>query len=527
MEEGRTSADLFPEEVQPLPPRPVRNPTTESSWTVDSRDSANSFGFDANTDEDEGDASAVPEAPDEVLSAVDLAREQEGHIKQIVSLFAVSRQTASVLLRKYRWKSERLISDYFEEPAAVLEKAGLNASATSAAGLGKRPRNGGDSSEGSSGVECGVCSSEGSRGIECGVCFCEVSPSESSELGCGHTFCNDCWSGHLHSQLGDGNAQSIACMTHGCSVLVEPSLAQALLDAPTYAKFARFAQQQFVDESPNLKYCPAPGCDKVIKVGDLGRSETVCTCGMAFCFRCSREAHFPCSCEVLSEWETRVKSDGATGEWFKANSRRCRKCQANIEKNGGCNWIVCRCGHQFCYFCYSTDKGHHGQPCNAPPPAEAADAQSSLDYFMHYYDRFEGHRKSQELETELRERAHARMAELVADPATRAIQVDVQYIGEAVEALISCRRLLRFTYAFAFSIRKCNAKLIFEDLQAQLESVTEALAGLLEADGEPDKPQIIATAAGAKVRLRNMRGMLESSPAAPGAWADVEASWPE
>ena len=61
-------------------------------------------------------------------------------------------------------------------------------------------------------------------------------------------------------------------------------------------------------------------------------------------------------------------------------------------------------------------------------------------------------------------------------------------------------------------------KAIFEHLQARLESVTEALAGLLEAEGDPDKLKIIDTAADAKVRLRHMTELLETSPAEPEAW---------
>ena len=63
-----------------------------------------------------------------------------------------------------------------------------------------------------------------------------------------------------------------------------------------------------------------------------------------------------------------------------------------------------------------------------------------------------------------------------------------------------------------------NAKAIFEHLQARLESVTEALAGLLEAEGQPDKPKIVATTADAKARLARMREMLEASPQEPEDW---------
>ena len=91
---------------------------------------------------------------------------------------------------------------------------------------------------------------------------------------------------------------------------------------------------------------------------------------------------------------------------------------------------------------------------------------------------------------------------------------------QAVETLIACRRLLKNTYPFAYFAKVSNIKQIFEDLQGRLESVTEHLSGLLEAKGEgsPDKPGIINTAADARVRLRNMREMLEASPSEPADW---------
>lgn len=33
--------------------------------------------------------------------------------------------------------------------------------------------------------------------------------------------------------------------------------------------------------------------------------------------------------------------------------RQCKSCKFVIEKNQGCNHMVCRCGNQFCYVCGS------------------------------------------------------------------------------------------------------------------------------------------------------------------------------
>mmetsp|Transcript_1021 Transcript_1021/g.997 ORF Transcript_1021/g.997 Transcript_1021/m.997 type:complete len:162 (-) Transcript_1021:5-490(-) len=77
--------------------------------------------------------------------------------------------------------------------------------------------------------------------------------------------------------------------------------------------------------------CPKPDC---VGVAYKERGKR-----MAMCFLCEHawEAN-PCGHE--KEWE----KPGFDGE----RVRRCPKCQAPIEKNGGCNHMVCtRCGRNF------------------------------------------------------------------------------------------------------------------------------------------------------------------------------------
>ena len=157
------------------------------------------------------------------------------------------------------------------------------------------------------------------------------------------------------------------------------------------------------------------------------------------------QAHFPLRCEQLDAWEDKNTSDAGTGQWMQAHTKRCRKCHARVEKNGGCNWISCRCGHQFCYFCFGTEQSHHNVVCNAPPTAEAAGAKSDLEYYMHYFDRWHGHCESQKLEGPLRQSARDQMDSLMhCTEAPRALS-EVQHLGEAAEALIDCRRLAPLT----------------------------------------------------------------------------------
>lgn len=95
----------------------------------------------------------------------------------------------------------------------------------------------------------------------------------------------------------------------------------------------------------------------------------------------------------------------------------------------------------------------------------------------------------------------------------------VRYLILGAETLIRCRRLLKNTYPYAFFLKRgTNPKAIFEDLQGRLEGVTESLAMLLEAVGEPQKQRMIATTADARTRLKHMKELLEGSPSEPEEW---------
>ena len=77
---------------------------------------------------------------------------------------------------------------------------------------------------------------------------------------------------------------------------------------------------------------------------------------------CSDKWHIPVSCKVIKKWIKKCKDDSETCNWINANTKDCPKCNSAIEKNGGCNHMVCRresCKHQFCWMCLG-DWDKHG-----------------------------------------------------------------------------------------------------------------------------------------------------------------------
>ena len=69
--------------------------------------------------------------------------------------------------------------------------------------------------------------------------------------------------------------------------------------------------------------------------------------------------------------------------------------------------------------------------------------------------------------------------------------IETQFLMKALEALQNCRRILMYTYPFAFYLPSSNAKSIFEDNQSDLEHATEELSGLLEQEMNLEKDDIL------------------------------------
>lgn len=62
--------------------------------------------------------------------------------------------------------------------------------------------------------------------------------------------------------------------------------------------------------------------------------------------------------------------------------------------------------------------------------------------------------------------------------------IDVQFLKTALETLVSARLIVKWTYVFAFFLRKNHHSEMFEDNQQNLEFAVEKLSKVLEGDLE-------------------------------------------
>ncbi|KAG6494994.1 hypothetical protein ZIOFF_042784 [Zingiber officinale] len=128
-----------------------------------------------------------------VITKESLLATQKEDLRKVMQLLALKEQHARTLLIHYRWDVERIFELldqkgrdrlFSQEGVPVVDNKGLSTSVNP---------------------------------VTCDVCFETVPTDAITEMDCGHTFCNDCWTEHFIVKINDGQSRRIRCMTPKCS----------------------------------------------------------------------------------------------------------------------------------------------------------------------------------------------------------------------------------------------------------------------------------------------------------------------
>ncbi|GFS13919.1 E3 ubiquitin-protein ligase ARIH1 [Elysia marginata] len=236
--------------------------------------------------------------------------------------------------------------------------------------------------------------------IFCDICYDSVNPTHidsapGTELTeCGHLFCDSCWRAHLRTRFREGALQ-MTCAGYQCETKLETSTMLSLLHVTEVIQIVRRNLEEEVESCPTAKWCPSPGCGKVIRLRTKSSDsesnpnqsmpdaslnfDVTCSCGNSWCFNCLAPAHWPARCEQAQDYLDKLSSikpinEGTDDEPKTASlitkpqhkppkvveveGRLCPRCRKFIQKNGGCPHMVCRCGYAFCWSCLGPWNGH-------------------------------------------------------------------------------------------------------------------------------------------------------------------------
>ncbi|CAL4917969.1 unnamed protein product [Urochloa decumbens] len=441
---------------------------------------------------EEEDDCASPERPLEfsAFQKESLSVAQQQDLSMVMGIFNIKQHHARALLIHYRWNIDRL-NDHLDRKGqdCMLMEAGVVVVPSAGS---KRPSR---------------------KKVTCMVCFEDFSPRAISAMDCGHSFCNDCWTGHFVAALDSGKKQ-IRCMEVKCPAICDEDVVQRLLgrrDPAAAERYRDFLLQSYVDDNSAVKWCPSvPHCGRAIRLAKADAEplcEVECPCGVSFCFRCATTAHSPCPCAMWERWEAKGQGEAENVKWLLVNAKNCPKCFKPIVKIDGCNLMTCKCGQHFCWLCGGATGVAHtwtsisGHSCNRFEQEEKKkvdDAKRQLLRYEHYYERFHSHGDSCKAEREKLGPAVAERVSKLEEHTISSLIKDASWLSNAHRSLLGCRQVLARSYVFAYymfdgeetrtrppergSLSMAQRQDLFEDYQEQVEGNVEKLSKLLSTD---------------------------------------------
>ncbi|KAL7665881.1 RBR-type E3 ubiquitin transferase [[Candida] zeylanoides] len=433
-----------------------------------------------------------------------------------------------VMLHYKNWQEEAVLDAYYDDPATLFEECGLPPLNR----LAKR-----NIFEVVSNFLCPIC------------CDDDEVETQVYSLTCEHRYCVRCYGKYIIGALHEGTL--IPCPE--CNLVVPHRVVQGFYDAescvgakssasmsstitslgsldisgpswgtryesavdPCCYELLRFAAKRQVESGHRqsaFRWCPAPDCIHLVELlypdsdllaaeakspqGSLNVPIVQCPDSHEFCYSCSYENHLPCPCWLAKLWIKKCNDDSETANWLDANTQACPKCDASIEKSGGCNHMTCKkCLFDFCWICLSSWDAHGSQfyQCNRFDPKSTSTIKKfqqskrlSLQRYLFFYKRFAVHETSMRGDKQTLDKVDRRMKVYMNEQSQRGHEnrtlswIDVQFLHDAIRQLTNGRKTLKWTYAFAFYLSQSNFFEIFEQMQDYLNKTVEDLSKIFE-----------------------------------------------
>ena len=170
---------------------------------------------------------------------------------------------------------------------------------------------------------------------ECTICLSELFPGTENELAlsCGCQFCRHCLIRYVEERISNGMAD-IVCPSNICNASLTMEDLQKISDVSIFERYLILNTNKKIALDPTLTWCPSPDCNTVCDIHDVtavGRDSKYKK--YSNCAKCNHE-FFPDEIEnELMAWKIQE---------LNPNTRMCPNCNALIERNGGCSYVLCR-----------------------------------------------------------------------------------------------------------------------------------------------------------------------------------------
>ncbi|KAI1195237.1 hypothetical protein F5X97DRAFT_308803 [Nemania serpens] len=187
----------------------------------------------------------------------------------------------------------------------------------------------------------------------CSICF---TPADNPVvLGCGHTYCADCFEGLCKNSTTQADTNVICTGAEDkCKNAIPLREIQAHTDPSTFEQLLESSFSTYIARRPDqFHYCPTPDCGYIYRPASAPASSLwhMCPkCLQGICRSCHAN-HDGQRCDehrAFQAFETYKHEN-------RSNVKDCPKCHTTVEKIDGCNHMQCGgCNVHLCWVCLET-----------------------------------------------------------------------------------------------------------------------------------------------------------------------------
>ncbi|KAK8815428.1 hypothetical protein WA158_003640 [Blastocystis sp. Blastoise] len=321
---------------------------------------------------------------------------------------------------------------------------------------------------------------------DCPICFETYPRDECVLMPCGHMFCKHCFESHLLSVMNNAFPSPIVtCLctanSKACKCPINPDYILNLKNDSILSWYKKRIIQHYITFSPTLCACKNSNgkCTNIICRSATYTGAIYCPCGSFMCGMCKELYHEPIPCAMCSSFLDMM--DNNKDQWLIERVKACPHCKCKIEKNEGCNHMICNnCNYQFCWVCMG-DWSKHATTyytCNRINDShvqyETAKTLNSLvgdldrtGFFVtRYKNHLESYKKNQTL-----------LLHFVKDDYK---SVFVNHLELAVQQVLYNHLILASTYIYAYNhVDNKQILDLFYDWQGRLEQNNEQLQDII------------------------------------------------
>ncbi|UJR34448.1 hypothetical protein I4U23_021855 [Adineta vaga] len=196
----------------------------------------------------------------------------------------------------------------------------------------------------------------------CQVCYNEKFPYDFGSpltADCRHTrqtICTTCVFDYVQKAFEETCRDDVRCPELDCNIQLDYEIVKDILrrsaDKRLFDRYERFIFHQQLEQMNDFIWCSNPACG-MGQLNDGGEGNNIVTCFYCHqktCFIHKVKWHNGLTCP---EYDMITNAnDEASRLWIIQNSKKCPNCPFQIEKNDGCDHMICvKCHYEFCWSC--------------------------------------------------------------------------------------------------------------------------------------------------------------------------------